>query len=152
MNHFYRKQMSSLHTWRNATIVILCLGMIVLLVSCSSPLTTQHEAPTYSVTAPAIPQTPTASPISGPIPPRTNPQLVYDGNTRTLLLFGGAGYNNDLNDTWSWDGNTWTQLHPATSPPARSEASIAYDAATKQVILFGGICRCADQPANGILG
>ena len=33
---------------------------------------------------------------------------------------------------------TWTQQHPAASPPARSQASMAYDAATGTVLLFGG--------------
>ncbi len=33
---------------------------------------------------------------------------------------------------------TWTQLSPATSPPARDYSSIAFDPATGQLILFGG--------------
>ena len=33
---------------------------------------------------------------------------------------------------------TWTQLSPATSPPARSGASLAYDSGTSQLVLFGG--------------
>src|ERR1700679_2755635 len=33
---------------------------------------------------------------------------------------------------------TWTQLSPATSPPARAFAAMAYDAGTNQVVLFGG--------------
>ena len=35
--------------------------------------------------------------------------------------------------------STWTQLSPATSPPARYGASMAYDSATGQMVLFGGI-------------
>ena len=50
-------------------------------------------------------------------------------------------------DTWTWDGTTWTQQHPAASPPARYGASMAYDAATRGVVLFGGnngsAARCA---------
>ncbi len=34
---------------------------------------------------------------------------------------------------------TWTQLSPATSPPARDFASMAYDPATGQMVLFGGM-------------
>src|SRR5271167_3258455 len=34
---------------------------------------------------------------------------------------------------------TWTQLSPATSPPARYLASMAYDPATSQLVLFGGL-------------
>ena len=43
-----------------------------------------------------------------------------------------------FNDTWTWDGTTWTKQHPATSPPPGWSASMAYDAATGNVVLFGG--------------
>src|SRR5581483_5946425 len=43
-----------------------------------------------------------------------------------------------FNDTWTWNGTTWTQQYPATSPPARMWTQMAYDAATQTVILFGG--------------
>ena len=43
-----------------------------------------------------------------------------------------------LNDTWNWDGTTWTQLFPSNSPSERSDASMAFDPATNQLILFGG--------------
>ena len=43
-----------------------------------------------------------------------------------------------LNDTWSWDGFDWTQLHPAHSPQPRFGAALAYDPATRQLLLFGG--------------
>jgi len=32
-------------------------------------------------------------------------------------------------------GTTWTQLSPATSPPARYGASMAYDPATSQLVI-----------------
>jgi hypothetical protein len=74
--------------------------------------------------------------------PRTGAAMVYDGATRQLLLFGGSrlpfsggGY---LAGTWSWNGATWTRLHPATSPPARHNADMVYDRARHEVILFGG--------------
>jgi hypothetical protein len=35
-------------------------------------------------------------------------------------------------------GLTWTQQHPAASPPARWDAAMAYDAATGDIVLFGG--------------
>ena len=34
---------------------------------------------------------------------------------------------------------TWTQQHPATSPPGRFGASMAYDPATGDMVLFGGL-------------
>jgi hypothetical protein len=64
--------------------------------------------------------------------------MAYDAATSQLLLFGGlerpgAGF---LADTWTFP---WSQLSPATSPPAREAASMAYDAATNQLLLFGGL-------------
>jgi hypothetical protein len=82
-------------------------------------------------------QTPMAAPS-----PRTGAAMVYDTATGQLLLFGGSSHpfsgGGYLGDTWTWDGTTWTQLHPATSPPARHNADMIYDAASNEVILFGG--------------
>jgi RHS repeat-associated protein len=87
---------------------------------------------------------------------RISPAMSYDGNTNTVVLFGGyvgAGRCNTLtpqdnmcNDTWTWDGTTWTQLHPAHSPPPLMAATMAYDAATGQLVLYGGTCRAASDP------
>jgi hypothetical protein len=73
-------------------------------------------------------------------PPRRDATLVYDAAIGQLILFGGYGTDtkSPLNDTWTWDGQTWTQQHPATSPSARLNASMAYDAAMRTVVLFGG--------------
>lgn len=68
--------------------------------------------------------------------------MAYDPATRTMLLFSGdsnrmgsAGY---LDDTWSWNGTSWSKLSPSASPPARTGALMAYDPTTKTVLLFGG--------------
>src|SRR5579884_1224268 len=80
-------------------------------------------------------------PASSPVA-RDDAAMVYEAANRQVLLFGGESqqghFSPALNDTWTWDGHTWTQLHPPTSPPARFGASMAYDAATGQLILFGG--------------
>jgi hypothetical protein len=69
--------------------------------------------------------------------------MAYDAATGQMVLFGGfdliGGNANGLNDTWTWDGTTWTQQNPSTSPSARNSASMAYDAATGQMVLFGGL-------------
>ncbi len=65
--------------------------------------------------------------------------MVYDPATGQLVLFGGEGYGGDyLGDTWTWNGTTWTQQYPTTSPPARDGASMDYDPGTGQLVLFGG--------------
>lgn len=48
--------------------------------------------------------------------------------------------------TWIWDGTSWRQQHPTTTPPCeltpseqgRAGAAMAYDAALGKVVLFGG--------------
>ena len=37
-----------------------------------------------------------------------------------MILFGGYGLEDDLNDTWAYDAstNTWTELHPAGDLPS----------------------------------
>jgi len=62
--------------------------------------------------------------------------MAYDPATNQLILFGGDGASND---TWTWNGTTWTQLSSATSPPGRQHASMAYDPGTDQLVLFGGL-------------
>jgi hypothetical protein len=74
------------------------------------------------------PQTPTG---------RTAFMLVYDAARQKVLLFGGWR-DARLNETWTYDGTTWTQLSPATTPNGRHSAGIAYDEARQQVVMFGG--------------
>jgi uncharacterized protein (TIGR03437 family) len=68
--------------------------------------------------------------------------MAYDAAHGQVVLFGGDGSQDfnglPLNDTWVWDGDTWTQKSPQTSPPARAAHAMAYDAAHSQVVLFGG--------------
>lgn len=65
--------------------------------------------------------------------------MVYDASDHYMVLFGGVSPKGVLlNDTWICRNESWTELHPAISPPVREWASIAYDAADGYVILFGG--------------
>ncbi len=59
-----------------------------------------------------------------------------------VVLFGGQIDAADfttayLSDTWMWDGTTWTQLEPATSPPARGYAVAG--ATGGEVVVAGGL-------------
>ena len=77
--------------------------------------------------------------------PRGGVGLAYDAATGTFVLFGGqlttSTNRSDPNDTWIWDGKTWTQVFPPISPPARrfDNQGMAYDPRSATVILFGGI-------------
>jgi hypothetical protein len=68
--------------------------------------------------------------------------MAYDAAAGNIVLFGGQSSlipaGTYLNDTWTWDGITWTQQFPPVSPSARNAMGMVYDAATKTVVLFGG--------------
>lgn len=75
---------------------------------------------------------------------RDSATMAYDGATKQVMLFGGAGYDpgchtvatENLRDTWAWNGSIWVQQHPATVPP--NGGCAAYDANTKQFIMVSG--------------
>ena len=75
---------------------------------------------------------------ASPLPARINGTMSYDGTN--VMLFGGQGgsaLTGVLGDTWLWNGTTWSQATPATSPFARYKAESAYLSGTG-VVLFGG--------------
>lgn len=58
--------------------------------------------------------------------------------TGSVLLFGGTATFAPNNQTWTYDGTTWTQLAPSASPSARALASLAHDPVRNRYVLFGG--------------
>ena len=80
-------------------------------------------------------------PASSPSPRRA--PLAFDPISGNVVLFGGDNGGGDCcniyyNDTWTWDGITWTQQFPAVSPPARTEHMMAYDAGLGEIVMYGG--------------
>jgi N-acetylneuraminic acid mutarotase len=80
---------------------------------------------------------------AGEVPPaRYGHSMVYDEARRQVLLFGGyAEDGTRLNDLWAYDpaANTWTELEPTGSLPARRNgSSLVYSSSTGLIILFGG--------------
>ena len=71
------------------------------------------------------------------LPSRASHAMAYDSARGRTILFGGIG-GSFLGDTVEWDGTTWTQRVPATSPSARTYHAMAYDSARGVTILFGG--------------
>jgi hypothetical protein len=57
--------------------------------------------------------------LQGAATPRVTVGMAYDAAHGEVVLFGGAG-EGVLNDTWIWDGTTWTEQHPSTVPPAHA--------------------------------
>jgi hypothetical protein len=84
-----------------------------------------------------------------PAPPPLRPSardggtMAYDPATRTVLLYGGLAFGGStgqeaLGDTWVWDGERWTELHPRSSPPPLTGALMAWDPASRRLVLTGG--------------
>ena len=76
-------------------------------------------------------------------PARYGHAMAYDSQSDRVILFGGtspAASGAYLADTWAYDfaNNTWTNMDPASKPPARSLHLMAYDSQSDRVILFGG--------------
>lgn len=64
--------------------------------------------------------------------------MVYDSAVRHSVLFGGISWNGVYtNDTWAWDGGTWTPLHNG-GPEPRANHAMAYDSRRGRIVLFGG--------------
>jgi hypothetical protein len=68
--------------------------------------------------------------------PRNGGQIVYDEARHVCILFGGFNYFGP-DETWQWDGSTWTFL-TNQGPSPRAAPSLAYDSTNQRVLLFGG--------------
>lgn len=76
---------------------------------------------------------------SGPLPLRADFAMSYDGYN--IMLFGGRGEVADTvkQDTWTFNGTTWTKEAPATVPFGRLKAELAtITTAPVKAVMFGG--------------
>jgi cysteine-rich repeat protein len=82
------------------------------------------------------------APATSP-PARGGAVFGFDPSSQQLVLFGGGPGGADASpyvygDTWTWDGETWTELLPSTPPPPRRNAAMAMDPVHGRLLLFGG--------------
>jgi Galactose oxidase, central domain/Kelch motif len=75
---------------------------------------------------------------STPPSPRSYLAMTYDAVSGKIIMFGGYDGSTYLNDTWTFDGVSWTRAVTRISPPPRANAQMAYDSVTRKVVLFGG--------------
>ena len=72
---------------------------------------------------------------------RENHSMCFHTNLGVSVMFGGFNplANSVQNETWTWDGNNWTQV-PATGPqPApRASAEMVYDPVRGVCVMHGG--------------
>jgi hypothetical protein len=79
-------------------------------------------------------------------PARQMASMAYDPAQHQLILFGGLGAGNQiLGDTWAWNGASWYEEEPASTPPPREAAALAFDGSN--LVLFGGTGDAASGPA-----
>lgn len=71
---------------------------------------------------------------------RLNAAMAYDPSRQEIVLFGGSCDcpARRYDDTWVFDGSTWSERTPETSPPALFGARMAYDPQRREVVMFGG--------------
>jgi hypothetical protein len=75
---------------------------------------------------------------------RAGSVMAYDNARQRTVLFGGSGWTGFLNDTWEWNGTTWTRMQADTATPGDSQPSrrtgavLAYDSVRGRTVLFGG--------------
>jgi hypothetical protein len=99
------------------------LAVMLILAACD----TRQAAPTEPSA--------TASPSDMGVPRLASASIAYDPGGRQVLLFGIT--EGDFKaTTWTWDGRSWTEQHPRSSP-TELRGSLAYDWVTSSVILFG---------------
>lgn len=92
--------------------------------------THEWDGATWSPRAPAV------SPSA-----RVNPGMAYDAARQRTVLFGGAATSAGtslLDDTWEWNGTTWSGLAVAARPLARQEAALAFDPVRNRIVLAAG--------------
>jgi hypothetical protein len=71
----------------------------------------------------------------------------YDEKNDVVILFGGILQDDPdgigLDETWAYDynTNTWTNMSPPVSPPARTLGFMTYDSNVDKMLLFGGVRR-----------
>lgn len=73
-------------------------------------------------------------------PPRANHSMVYDVARGHSVIFGGTDViaEDNLHDTWTWDGVQWTDVSAANAPSANDGHQMIYDSVRERVVLFGG--------------
>ena len=76
---------------------------------------------------------------TGPVAGLWGSAMTYDSQRGVTMLFGGwdSINNDDLNETWEWDGTQWT-LASTTDVEPRSYHSMAYDSARGVTVMFAG--------------
>lgn len=84
------------------------------------------------------------TPAAGPNPAqRWGCRMAYDFARGVSVLYGGYNWSGFTNDTWEWNGASWTLVNTANRPSGRDRFGFAYDINRSRTVLFGGISAAA---------
>lgn len=68
--------------------------------------------------------------------------MAFDPMRARTVMFGGSArlFNTTIlvDETWEWDGTTWTQRTPGFMPTPRWQQTMVWDAGRGRAVLFGG--------------
>jgi len=84
---------------------------------------------------------------NSPPAPRLGAAMAYDSDRHVTVLFGGqeALSSEARSDTWEYNGVSWIQRNPMTSPAARYGHAMVFDATRHRTLLTGGL-----DPSTGL--
>ncbi len=107
---------------------------------CATPLTWREARPSVPGDAPVPRQFAMAAYDDGFSPsdlsqsgPRRNRLVLFGGYT----FFPAPGQSNFLQDTWEWNGSSWSRFS-TPAPPPRYSGSMVFDPVRNVTLLFGG--------------
>lgn len=78
---------------------------------------------------------------TNPPGPRHGASLVFDTIRSVFVMFGGSPFVASVggNETWEFDGVTWTQVVTAVMPNSVLNHGACYDSARQRVVVYGGM-------------
>lgn len=84
-------------------------------------------------------------------------RMVYDSIHGHQILFGGfwQTYNSGPgvdDETWTFDGFTWRQVHPQIHPAARAGHGMAFDKSRATTVVFGGCAGDNSAACSSLIG
>ena len=80
--------------------------------------------------------------------PRMASVIAQDPIRKNVVLFGGISDIWVVQNTWTWDGTSWTKLNPVTQPPPLYYTTGGFDPLLKEVVVFGGGSVGSDKKAT----
>jgi hypothetical protein len=111
-------------------------GVIVLFGGADNSFASQGTTWEYSPSLNTWTQRTSGSGLSPT--PRRGCVMVFDSARGVSVLYGGYSGSAFTNDTWEWNGTSWTEIQTPNRPSDRDRCAMAFDSARSRIVLFGG--------------